>query len=79
MNDVPERIRKIVGKKFGVDAVNLDSAASFVQDLGADSLDALELTMAFEKEFGLDISDDDMESLVTIGDMEQLIEKYVQS
>ena len=61
MSDVAERVKKIVVEHLGVEAEKVTSEASFVEDLGADSLDTVELVMAFEEEFGIDIPDEDAE------------------
>ena len=76
MSDVAERVRKIVVEHLGVDAEKVTPEASFIDDLGADSLDTVELVMAFEKEFDIDIPDEDAEKLRTVGDaMNYLHEK----
>ncbi|MCP1335642.1 MAG: acyl carrier protein [Alphaproteobacteria bacterium] len=68
MSDVAERVKKIVVEHLGVDADKVTEQASFIDDLGADSLDTVELVMAFEEEFGVEIPDDAAESIVTVGD-----------
>lgn len=75
MSDIPERIRKVLSTKFCVEEAKLTPETSFRDDLGADSLDAIELALALEKEFGIEISDDDVEGIATIGDAERLIAK----
>ena len=65
MSDIAERVKKIVVEHLGVDAEKVTEAASFIDDLGADSLDTVELVMAFEEEFGGEINDDDAQ---TVGD-----------
>ena len=73
MSNTAERVRKIVAAKFGVDEAHLVQEASFVTDLGADSLDIVEISMAIEKEFGIEIFDEDIDSTKTLRDLEQLI------
>jgi len=65
--DHEARVREIIVEQLGVDAAAVTNEASFVDDLGADSLDTVELVMAFEEEFGLEIPDDDAEKLTTVG------------
>jgi acyl carrier protein len=68
MSDTAERVKKIVVEHLNVDADKVTENASFIEDLGADSLDTVELVMAFEEEFGIEIPDDAAESIVTVGD-----------
>ena len=68
MSDVAERVKKIVIEHLGVDADKVDEKASFIDDLGADSLDTVELVMAFEEEFEVEIPDDAAETIQTVGD-----------
>ena len=68
MSDTAERVKKIVVEHLNVDAEKVTDNASFIEDLGADSLDTVELVMAFEEEFGIEIPDDAAESIVTVGD-----------
>ena len=75
MSDVAERVKKIVVEHLNVDAEKVNDNASFIEDLGADSLDTVELVMAFEEEFGIEIPDDAAESIVTVGDAVKFIEK----
>ena len=74
MSDVSERVKKIVVEHLNVDAEKVNDGASFIEDLGADSLDTVELVMAFEEEFGIEIPDDAAESIVTVGDAIQFID-----
>lgn len=67
MASYEERIREIIVDQLGVDAASVTPEASFVDDLGADSLDTVELVMAFEEEFGLEIPDEEVEQLTTVG------------
>ena len=75
MSDVAERVKKIVVEHLGVDAEKVTLDASFIDDLGADSLDNVELVMAFEEEFGVEIPDDAAETIQTVGDAVKFIEK----
>ena len=68
MSDIAERVKKIVIDHLGVDADKVVEGASFIDDLGADSLDTVELVMAFEEEFGCEIPDEDAEKILTIKD-----------
>ena len=68
MSDVAERVKKIVVEHLGVDESKVNDNASFVDDLGADSLDTVELVMAFEEEFGIEIPDDAAEKILTVKD-----------
>ena len=68
MSDVAERVKKIVVDHLGVDADKVVEGANFIDDLGADSLDIVELVMAFEEEFGGEISDDEAQKILTVGD-----------
>jgi acyl carrier protein len=71
---VPERVKQIIVEQLGVDENQVDPSASFVDDLGADSLDIVELVMAFEEAFDLDIPDEDAEKIKTVGDAIKYIE-----
>jgi acyl carrier protein len=75
MTDVAERVKKIVIEHLGVDADKVVENANFIDDLGADSLDTVELVMAFEEEFGVEIPDDQAETIVTVGDAVKFLEK----
>ncbi len=68
MSDVAERVKKIVIEHLGVDETKVTDSASFIDDLGADSLDTVELVMAFEEEFGCEIPDDAAENILTVKD-----------
>jgi acyl carrier protein len=76
MSDVAERVKKIVVEHLGVDETKVTDNASFIDDLGADSLDTVELVMAFEEEFGCEIPDDAAEKIVTVKDAVQFIEAH---
>ena len=75
MSDTAERVKKIVVENLGVDAGDVNEAASFIDDLGADSLDTVELVMAFEEEFGIEIPDDAAESILTVKDAVSFLEE----
>lgn len=68
MSDIADRVKKIVVEHLGVDAAKVVEGASFIDDLGADSLDTVELVMAFEEEFSVEIPDDAAEKIQTVGD-----------
>ncbi|MCC6769886.1 MAG: acyl carrier protein [Gemmatimonadaceae bacterium] len=68
MADLSEKVKEIIEKELGVEREKLTHEASFIEDLGADSLDIVELVMEFEKEFNIDIPDEDAEKLRTVGD-----------
>ncbi len=68
MSDVAERVKKIVLEHLGVEESKVVENASFIDDLGADSLDTVELVMAFEEEFGCEIPDEEAEKILTIKD-----------
>ena len=65
---VSDRVRAIIAEQLGVKLEEVTDAASFIEDLGADSLDTVELVMALEEEFGIEIPDEDAEKMVTVGD-----------
>ena len=69
MSDTEERVKKIVVEHLGVEEDKVVSNASFIDDLGADSLDTVELVMAFEEEFGVEIPDDAAETIQTVKDV----------
>lgn len=68
MSDIAERVKKIVVEHLGVEEDKVKEEASFIDDLGADSLDTVELVMAFEEEFGVEIPDDAAEKILTVKD-----------
>ena len=72
--DVGVRVKKMVVDHLGVDEAKVTDEANFIDDLGADSLDTVELVMAFEEEFGSEISDSDAEKILTVGDAIKFIE-----
>lgn len=74
MTDVSDRVKKIVVEHLGVEPEKVAENASFIDDLGADSLDTVELVMAFEEEFGCEIPDDAAETILTVGDAIKFIQ-----
>ncbi|MFN3826177.1 MAG: acyl carrier protein [Micavibrio sp.] len=76
MSDVAERVKKIVVEHLGVDEAKVQESASFIDDLGADSLDTVELVMAFEEEFNVEIPDDAAEKIQTVGDAVSFIKEH---
>ena len=73
--NVSSRVKKIVADHLGIDESKVVDESSFIDDLGADSLDTVELVMAFEEEFGSEISDCDAEKILTVGDAVKFIEE----
>ena len=73
------RVKEIIVNELGVEADKVTTEASFVEDLGADSLDTVELVMAFEEEFGLDIPDEDAEQMRTVGEAVDYLKKNAES
>lgn len=73
------RVREIIINELGVEPEKVTDDASFVEDLGADSLDTVELVMAFEEEFGIDIPDEDAEQMRTVGDAIAYLKKHAAS
>ena len=73
------KVKEIIINELGVDPEKVTPEASFVDDLGADSLDTVELVMAFEEEFAIDIPDEDAEQMRTVGDAISYIEKNAES
>ena len=76
MSDIAERVRKIVVEHLGVDEAKAVPEASFIDDLGADSLDTVELVMAFEEEFNCEIPDEAAEKILTIQDAINYIQQH---
>ncbi|MAB95078.1 MAG: acyl carrier protein [Flavobacteriales bacterium] len=74
MSDIAEKVKAIIVENLGVDAGEVSNEASFANDLGADSLDTVELIMEFEKEFDIQIPDDKAEAIATVGDAVEFIE-----
>ena len=78
MADYTEKVQDILERELGVEREKLTNEASFIEDLGADSLDIVELVMEFEKEFDIDIPDEDAEKLRTVGDALGYLNSKVQ-
>ncbi len=76
MSETAERVKKIVVEHLGVESEKVTEDASFIDDLGADSLDIVELVMAFEEEFGVEIPDDAAEKITTVKDAISYIETH---
>ena len=79
MSNVEDRVKDIIVEELGVEREKLTAEASFMEDLGADSLDTVELVMAFEEEFGCEIPDDAAETILTVGDATKFLEKNAKS
>jgi len=75
MADIESRVRDIIVNELGVESSKVTVEASFVEDLGADSLDTVELVMAFEEEFGIEIPDEDAEKMERVGDAVKYLEE----
>ena len=75
MSEIESKVKEIIVDKLGVEEENVTPEASFTNDLGADSLDTVELIMEFEKEFGINIPDDQAETIQTVGDAIKYIEE----
>lgn len=76
MSSAAEKVKEIVVQQLGVSPDQVTDNAKFIEDLGADSLDQVELVMALEEEFGADIPDEDAEKLTTVGDAIKYIEEH---
>tara|TARA_Y100000590_G_scaffold458377_1_gene612967 strand:+ start:1337 stop:1576 length:240 start_codon:yes stop_codon:yes gene_type:complete len=77
-DNTASRVKEIIVNELGVDPEKVTTDAAFVDDLGADSLDTVEMVMAFEEEFAIDISDEDAEQMTTVGDAIDYIEKNAE-
>ena len=77
MENIEQRVKKIIAEQLGVDEDEVVPEASFVDDLGADSLDTVELVMAFEEEFDIEIPDEDAEKILTVGKAMEYIKEKV--
>ena len=76
MENLENKIKEIIVDKLGIEESEITDSASFTNDLGADSLDTVELIMEFEEEFGIEIPDDDAEKITTVGSAVEYIEKH---
>ena len=76
---VEQKVKQIIVEQLGVDEAEVTPTASFVDDLGADSLDTVELVMAFEEAFGIEIPDEDAEKIATVKDAITYIDKHAQA
>ena len=79
MSSIEERVKKIVVEQLGVKEEEVTNSASFVDDLGADSLDTVELVMAFEEEFGIEIPDEDAEKITRVKEAIDYIEAHAKT
>ncbi len=79
MASIGDRVRDLVVEQLGVSEDQVNPQASFIDDLGADSLDTVELVMAFEEEFGIDIPDEDAEKMTSVGDAIKYLEENSKS
>jgi acyl carrier protein len=79
MATVDERVKKIIAEQLGVEEDEVTSEASFVEDLGADSLDTVELVMALEEEFGIEIPDEDAEKITRVKEAVEYIESHAKA
>ena len=79
MENVEQRVKKIVAEQLGVNEAEIKNESSFVDDLGADSLDTVELVMAFEEEFGIEIPDEDAEKITRVKEAVEYIEAHAKS
>jgi acyl carrier protein len=78
MSDISDRVKKIIVDKLGVDESEVNPEASFTNDLGADSLDTVELIMEFEKEFNISIPDEQAENITNVGEAISYLEENVK-
>ena len=79
MDNFEQRVKKIVAEQLGVNEAEIKNESSFVDDLGADSLDTVELVMAFEEEFGIEIPDEDAEKITRVKEAIEYIESHAKS
>jgi acyl carrier protein len=74
--EIMAKVKKIIAEQLGVDESEITNESHFIDDLGADSLDTVELVMALEEEFGIEIPDEDAEKIQTVGDVQKYIEEH---
>ena len=79
MENIEQRVKKIIAEQLGVNEGEIKTESSFVDDLGADSLDTVELVMAFEEEFGIEIPDEDAEKITRVKEAVEYIESHAKS
>ena len=79
LKEITEKVKQIISEQLGVEEAEVTPSASFVDDLGADSLDTVELVMALEEQFDLEIPDDAAETILTVGDATKFLEKNAKS
>jgi acyl carrier protein len=79
MENVEQRVKKIIAEQLGVNEAEIKNESSFVDDLGADSLDTVELVMAFEEEFGIEIPDEDAEKITRVKEAVEYIESHAKT
>ncbi|MGE5738689.1 MAG: acyl carrier protein [Betaproteobacteria bacterium] len=79
MENIEQRVKKIVAEQLGVNEAEIKNESSFVDDLGADSLDTVELVMAFEEEFGIEIPDEDAEKITRVKEAVEYIDAHAKS
>jgi acyl carrier protein len=77
-NNVEEKVKEIIVEQLGVNAEQVVAEAKFIDDLGADSLDTVELVMAFEEEFGIDVPDEEAEKLLSVGDVIKYVSEHAE-
>jgi acyl carrier protein len=77
--EIVEKVKLIISEQLGVDEAEVTSSASFMDDLGADSLDQVELVMALEEDFDLSVSDEDVEKMLTVQDAIDYVDKHAKS
>jgi len=78
-DSLADRIRGLISEQLGVDAASLNSEANILEDLGADSLDVVEMVMALEEAFDIEIPDEDAEAMRTLGDVEKYVASHVDA
>ena len=79
MEDIFEKVKEVIADKLGVEPGEITESSSFIDDLGADSLDVVDIVMAFEEEFGVKIDDEELEKFSTVGDVVKYLKEKVQS
>jgi acyl carrier protein len=77
-DNIQDKVRDIIVEQLGVNPEQVTLDAKFIEDLGADSLDTVELVMAFEEEFGIDVPDEEAEKLISVGDVVRFVEEAAE-